>query len=263
MEPKGKVVIVTGASGGIGCAAAHALCQRGAHVVFAARSLDKLRAEVARAGGTAMAVRMDVLDDASVAAAIEAVLARFQRIDAVINCAGNPGSLGLWSELQPDAMRALFDAHVFGMERVTRAVLPTLLAQGSGTIMNIASTVGWVPMPSIAGYSAAKAAVIAFSTALRGELASHGIDVLVFGPPHTRNQAGDAWPLGVQTFPEPWVAGELVRALTRGRKSFLAGATNRLAVLIHRLAPRLAEWMMRTIGLKARDRAQLLLASRR
>jgi hypothetical protein len=83
----------------------------------------------------------------------------------------------------------------------------------------------------------------------------------VFGPPHTRNAAGDAWPLGVQTFPEPWVAAQLVRALGRGRRSFLAGATNRLAVLIHRLVPRLAEWMMRGIGLKARERAQKLLST--
>jgi NADP-dependent 3-hydroxy acid dehydrogenase YdfG len=261
METKGKVVIVTGASGGIGCAAAHALCSKGAHVAFAARTLDKLEAEVARAHGAAMAVRMDVLDEASVAAAVGAVLTRFGRIDAVVNCAGNPGALGLWTELEPNAMRTLFDTHVFGMERVTRAVLPAMLAQGSGTIMNIASTVGWVPMPSIAAYSAAKAAVIAFSTALRGELSSRGIEVLVFGPPHTRNAAGDAWPLGVQTFPEPWVAAQLVRALERGRRSFLAGATNRLAVLIHRLMPRLAEWMMRGIGLKARERAQKLLST--
>jgi NAD(P)-dependent dehydrogenase (short-subunit alcohol dehydrogenase family) len=252
MKTKGKVILVTGASHGIGCAAARLLAQKGAQVVFAARSREKLEAEAAAVGATALP--LDVTSDESVQTAVATVIARFGRIDAVINCAGNPGALGFWHELDADAMRKLFDSHVFGMERVIRAVVPHMLAAGSGTIMNIASTVGWVAMPSIAAYSAAKAAVISFSTALRGELGARGIDVLVFGPPHTRNPAGDAWPLGVQTFPEEWVAHELVRALERGRRSFLAGATNRLAVFIHRMMPRLGEWMMRGIGLRARQR---------
>lgn len=260
MEPKDKVIVVTGASGGIGLASARALASAGAQVVLAARSTEKLAEEAARIGDRAMAVTMDVTDDASVTAAVERVLARFGRIDALINNAGTGGNLGYWAESAPSAVREMFDVHVFGMERVTRAVLPSMLARGEGTIVNVASTVAWVPMPMAAAYSSAKAAVVSFSHSLRGELAHLGIQVMVFGPPHTRTKAGDAWPLEGPSIYEPeWVAEELVRALRRGRKSFLAGASNRALLAIQRISPDYALFIMKRIGLRAGSKA--LLAS--
>jgi NAD(P)-dependent dehydrogenase (short-subunit alcohol dehydrogenase family) len=199
---------------------------------------------------------MDVTDPASVAAGVESALRRFGRIDAVVNNAGNGGTLGWWASADPEAMRAMFDVHLFGMETVTRAVLPAMLAQGAGTVVNIASTVAWVPMPSAAAYSAAKAAVVAFSESLRGELAPRGIDVVVFGPPHTSTDAGRAWPLeGPRVFPPEWVAEELVRALRRGTPSFLAGASNRALLVMQRIVPGLAARIMRDIGLRAGAKA--------
>lgn len=257
MEPEGKVIVVTGASSGIGLAAARALAREGAHVVLAARSLEALQAEterLARQGGTALAVVMDVTSDASVAAAVAAILARFGRIDAVVNNAGNAGTLALWDATDPAVTRALFEVHVFGMERVTRAVLPAMLAQGSGTIVNIASTLAWVPMPSAAAYSAAKAAVLSFSESLRGELADRGVQVVLFAPPHTRTPS--EMPLrGPRVFSPEWVADELVRALRRGRICFLAGASNRALLMMRRFAPSLATRIMRDIGLSAGARA--------
>src|ERR1044071_7132761 len=150
MEPQGKVIVVTGASYGIGLEIARALVREGARVVFAARSLDKLQAEVERAtasAGCAMAVQMDVTSTDSVSMAIQEVVERFGRIDAVINDAGNGGSLEFWASSGQDKTRELFDVHVLGAERVMRAVLPTMLAQRSGTLVNFASTVAWVPMP--------------------------------------------------------------------------------------------------------------------
>jgi NADP-dependent 3-hydroxy acid dehydrogenase YdfG len=150
--------------------------------VLAARSIDTLRAEAERltaGGATALAVPLDVTSDASVAAAVDEVLGRLGRIDAVVNNAGNAGRLSPWDRMDPAATRAMFDVHVFGMERVTRAVLPHMLARGSGTIVNIASTLAWVPMPMAAAYSAAKAAVLSFSESLRGELAGRGVDVVL------------------------------------------------------------------------------------
>jgi short-subunit dehydrogenase len=201
-------------------------------------------------------IAMDVTDDGSVERAVAEVLASAGRIDAVVNNAGNGGALGWWAQADPDAMRAMFDVHLFGAETVARAVLPTMLAQGSGMIVNIASTVAWVPMPSAAAYSAAKAAVVAFSESLRGELAPRGIDVIVFAPPHTSTDAGRAWPLeGPRVFPPEWVAEELVRALRRARPSFLAGASNRALLVMQRIAPSLAARIMADIGMRAGTKA--------
>jgi NAD(P)-dependent dehydrogenase (short-subunit alcohol dehydrogenase family) len=255
MDPKDKVIIVTGASGGIGLASSRALARAGAHVVLAARSIDATTAEAARliaAGRSAMAVEMDVTSDELVASAVAHVLQRFGRIDAVVNFAGNAGALAFWDQTSRDHTRAMFDVHLFGAERVTRAVLPAMLARGRGTVVNIASSVGWVAMPSAAAYSAAKAAILSFSEALRGELAGRGIDVMVFAPPHTSTEAGRQWPLeGPRIYPPEWVAGELVRTLRRGRHRFLAGASNRMLLAIQRLSPGYATCIMRRIGLRA------------
>ncbi|WP_437679218.1 SDR family NAD(P)-dependent oxidoreductase [Sorangium sp. So ce131] len=255
MELEGKVIVVTGASSGIGLASARALAREGARVILAARSMDRLSAEaerLRREGGTAMAVEMDVTSDASVEAAVASILERFGRIDVVINNAGNGGRLSYWESTDAAFTRAMFEVHLFGMERVTRAVLPAMRAQGSGTVVNIASTVAWVPMPTAAAYCAAKAAVVAFSEALRGELEGRGVRVIVFGPPHTRTAAGDAWPLeGPRTFAPEWVAEELIRTLRRGRRRFLAGASNRSLLMIQRVSPDLAARIMKDIGLRA------------
>jgi NADP-dependent 3-hydroxy acid dehydrogenase YdfG len=257
MEPKGKVIVITGASSGIGLAAARALAREGARVVLAARSIESLRTEadrLATGGAETLAVPMDVTSDESVADAIAAVLSRFGRIDAVVNNAGNAGHLSPWDRMAPAATRAMFDVHVFGMERVTRAVLPHMTAQGSGTIVNIASTLAWVPMPMAAAYSAAKAAVLSFSESLRAELAGRGVEVVLFAPPHTRTPS--EMPLqGPRVFTPEWVADELVRTLRRGRACFLAGASNRALLVMRRIAPGLASRIMRDIGLRAGARA--------
>ncbi len=260
MDPKDKVIVVTGASSGIGLACARALAREGARVVLAARTREKLAAEaerIAAAGGTALAVELDVTSDASVAAAVSTTLARFGRIDAVLNNAGNGGELGFWAEAEEGHLRAMFDVHVFGMERVARAVLPALLAQGGGVIVNVASTVAWVPMPTAAAYSAAKAAVVAFSESLRAELAGRGIELVLFAPPHTSTEAGRAWPLeGPRVQTPEWVAEELVDTLRRGRKSRLAGASNRALLVMQRIAPAFAARIMRDMGLRAGEKAR-------
>jgi short-subunit dehydrogenase len=197
---------------------------------------------------------MDVTADASVTTAVETVVRRCGRIDAVVNNAGNAGRLSFWATAEPAATRAMFDVHVFGMERVTRAVLPHMLAQGGGTVVNIASTLAWVPMPMAAAYSAAKAAVLSFSESLRAELADRGIEVMLFAPPHTRTPS--EMPLrGPRVFSPEWVADELVRSLRRGRACFLAGASNRALLVMRRIAPGVASRIMRDIGLRAGARA--------
>jgi NAD(P)-dependent dehydrogenase (short-subunit alcohol dehydrogenase family) len=260
MDPKDKVILVTGASSGIGLAAARALARAGAAVVLAARSREKLATEAERiraAGGAALAITLDVTSDDSAAASIEATLARFGRVDALVNNAGNGGELRFWAEAEPDHLRAMFDVHVFGAERMARAVLPAMREQGGGTIVNVASTVAWVPMPSAAAYSAAKAAIVSLSESLRAELSPDGIEVVLFSPPHTSTDAGRAWPLeGPRVQTPDWVADELVSTLRSGRKRRLAGASNRMLLVIQRIAPAYAAYIMRDIGLRAVARAR-------
>lgn len=255
MDPKGKVILVTGASSGIGLASARELARAGARTILAARSLDRLQSEAAAlcaAGGEALAVRIDVADPASVERAMAQILEQFGHVDVAINFAGNAGRLGLWQEAPADHLRAMIDTHLLGTERVARALLPAMLARGSGRIVNVASTVGWAPMPAAAAYSAAKAAVLAFSEALHGELRGRGIEVCVFAPPHTNTQAGRAWKMqGPRIYEPEWVAKQLVHALRTDQTSFLAGTSNRLLLGIRRLSPAYARYIMRRIGLRA------------
>jgi NAD(P)-dependent dehydrogenase (short-subunit alcohol dehydrogenase family) len=259
MELANKVVVVTGASNGIGLAIAHALAAQRARVVFAARTLPKLEIEAASAranGGHALAVELDVTSEASVARAVDSVLQQLGRIDVLINNAGNGGAVGLWSAAGPSAMRDMFDVHLLGSERMMRAVVPAMRAQGSGVIVNFASTVAWVPMPGAAAYSSAKAAVVALSHALRAELAREGIDVRVFAPPHTSTDAGKAWPLPLpKIFTPDEVADQLLSALRSNEPRAVPGG-NALLLFMQRVSPRLAASIMDTIGWKTLARVQ-------
>lgn len=255
MELEGKVVIVTGASSGIGLASARALARGGSRVVLAARSLAKLQEEAHRLrseGHDALACALDVTSDDSVASAVESVLAHYGRIDIVVNNAGNGGALGRWSADDADALRVTFDTHVFGAERVARAALASMRAQGGGAIVNFGSTVAWVPMPMAAGYSAAKAAVKSFSESIRAELEEDGIEVFFFAPPHTSTEGGNAWALkGPEVHTPEWVAEELIRTLRTGKRTHLAGASNRSLLLLARIWPWYASYIMRHIGFGA------------
>ena len=254
MKIEGKVIVVTGASGGIGLEIAHALARAGARVVFTARSVERLEAEAARAreqGGDAIAVGMDVTSDNSVKEAIDAVLAQYHRIDVVVNNAGNGGEMNLWSAMTADEVRQMFDVHVLGSERVMRAVLPAMRRQGGGTIVNFASTVAWVPMPGAAAYSAAKAAIVSLSESLREELGKENIDVRVFAPPHTSTEAGKRMPLDLpKIFAPDWVAAEFV-AFLRGKRPRALPGGNGMLLFVQRMSPRLASRIMTGLGFKA------------
>jgi NAD(P)-dependent dehydrogenase (short-subunit alcohol dehydrogenase family) len=254
MNLDGSVIVVTGASSGIGLTIAHALVDEGARVVFTARSRERLEAEVKKAtarGGDAIAVSMDVTSDDSVSAALEVILARFGRIDVVVNDAGNAGEMNLWSAMSPQIVRETFDVHLHGTERVMRAVLPTMQRQRSGTIVNFASTVAWVPMPGAAAYSAAKAAVVSLSEALREELRSDGVDVRVFAPPHTSTEAGKRMPLDLpKIFAPEWVAAEFI-AFLRGTRARALPGGNGMLLLVQRFSPRLASRIMNKLGFNA------------
>jgi NAD(P)-dependent dehydrogenase (short-subunit alcohol dehydrogenase family) len=177
-EPNPRVALVTGASTGIGRAAAEALSAAGYRVFGTSR-----RAQPARPGITMLTC--DVSDDASVARLIDDVLAQAGRIDLVVNNAGS-GLLGGAEESSIAQARALFDVNLFGVMRVTNAVLPVMRRQGPGRIVNLSSVLGLIPQPFSALYAATKHALEGYSESLDHELRAFGIRVVLVEPGYTR-----------------------------------------------------------------------------
>lgn len=173
-----KVVLVTGTSSGIGRAAVHALRAKGCHVVATARNVDDIQD---LAGGGVDLVRLDVTDDKSRRAAIKAVLAKHGRIDGLVNNAGY-GAYNPLEETDIDDMRAMFEVNVFGMHALTQLVLPTMRAQGSGRIVNVASIVAHLVFPTMGAYSASKFAVRSLTEALDMEARRFGIRACLIEP---------------------------------------------------------------------------------
>ncbi|TGQ65116.1 MAG: oxidoreductase [Mesorhizobium sp.] len=173
------VAVVTGASSGIGLATAKALRNAGFRVFGTSR-----RAAAKRSDGITM-LACDVTDDESVAKLVERVLAEAGRIDVLVNNAGM-GLLGAAEESSTVQAQALFDVNVFGVFRVTNAVLPTMRRQGKGRIVNLSSVQGFIPGPFFALYSSTKHAVEGYSESLDHELRPFGIRVSLVEPAYTR-----------------------------------------------------------------------------
>lgn len=179
-----KVVIITGASSGLGEATARHLAARGAKLVLAARRTERLQAlvqQIEAAGGEALAVATDVVDMAQVQALADHAKARFGRIDVLVNNAGIM-PLAPLSKLKVDEWSRMIDVNVKGVLHGIAAVLPTMEAQKSGHIINIASVAGLkIFSPIGAVYSATKFAVRALSEGLRAE-APEGVRTTIVSP---------------------------------------------------------------------------------
>jgi len=177
------VVLVTGASSGIGKACSEWLFARGCRVYGTSRQAPRALVE-ARTSDLAPLLRMiplDVTSDSSVEAAVGSVLACEGRIDAVVNNAGF-GIAGAVEFTTMDEAREQFETNFFGTVRVCRAVLPVMRQQGSGRILNVSSIAGRIGIPFQAFYSASKFAIEGFTEALRMEVAPFGIQVVLIEP---------------------------------------------------------------------------------
>ncbi|HST82983.1 MAG TPA: oxidoreductase [Kineosporiaceae bacterium] len=173
------VALVTGASSGIGKEAARALVDAGFQVIGTSRNTANV---TARPGVTF--IDLDVASDESVAAAVEEVIERFGRIDVLVNNAGI-GAAGAAEETSVAQAQEVFDINVFGVIRMTNAVLPHLRAQGSGRIINISSVVGFMPQPYMAVYAASKHAIEGYSESVDHEVRQYGVRVLLVEPAWT------------------------------------------------------------------------------
>jgi len=176
VDPSRGTAVVTGASSGIGAATARHLSAAGFDLVVGARRIDRLRAVAEPLGATALP--LDVTD----AASVEAFAAAVGPVQVLVNNAG--GALGLdpVSEADEEQWRMMYDTNVLGLMRVTRALLPRLLASGDGHVVSIGSIAAWEPYPGGAGYNAAKFGARAVMSALRQELLGRPVRVTEIDP---------------------------------------------------------------------------------
>jgi NAD(P)-dependent dehydrogenase (short-subunit alcohol dehydrogenase family) len=169
-----KVILVTGGSSGLGWAMCQRLAALGHHVTGTGRKPDK------SPSGWQL-ISMDVTDDASVERAVNEVISKHQRIDVLVNNAGT-GIQGAVEDIDDALAKRLFEANVFGLHRVCRAVLPHMRARKSGLIINISSIAANFGLPYRAFYSASKAAVDRYGEALSIEVKPFGIQVVTVQP---------------------------------------------------------------------------------
>ncbi len=242
LDLRGRVVLISGASSGIGRAAAHAFAAQGAAVALLARRTDALaavEAELAPYAVETLVVPADVTIDAEVERAVSAVQARFGRIDVLVNNAGLSYG-GRLEELDPARLRALGEVNLYGPLRLARAVIPLMMRQGTragdfaGHIVNVSSVAGVLLAPGMSVYGGTRRGIIAFSTALRRELDGTGIRVSTVLPTFTNTPmadrvgedalraAGAMWPL--HRFDEPeTAAAAIVDAVRANRRTIRLG----------------------------------------
>jgi short-subunit dehydrogenase len=185
MNWNGKVVLLTGASSGIGEGLAIALSKRGAVLGLVARREDMLKDLASRcedAGGTARVFVVDVTDADAIQDAADKLREDFGHIDILIANAGIGGNNRETRELRPDAVKKVIDINLLGAANSVHAVLPQMLERGSGHLVAISSLAGFRGLPKSAAYSASKAGMTAFFESVRLDVQSRGIDVTIIQP---------------------------------------------------------------------------------
>jgi NAD(P)-dependent dehydrogenase (short-subunit alcohol dehydrogenase family) len=244
----GAVVVVTGASSGIGRATGLAFAERGARVVLAARRVDALE-ELARqcqaAGGQALAVPADVTDQAAVAELARRAVERFGRIDVWVNNAG-VYLLGSLEATPPEAFGRVLETNFFGCVNGARAVLPRFREQGHGVLINNASVYSHIGAPWLTAYVSSKFAVRGFSEALRQELADlpdvhictvspSPIDTPIFAS--AANYSGRAVKAPPPTYPPEQVASAILASALHPKRERIVGGAGRLVTVAESVVP--------------------------
>jgi short-subunit dehydrogenase len=227
----GTRVWVIGASSGIGAALAEELLRRGANVAISARRLEQL-GQVA--SGRMHIAPFDVTDTDATQRAAANVIAALGGIDVVIV------SVGVWEpvhadEWSPSTIREQLDVHVLGAAYVIEAVLPGMLANGSGTVVGVASVAAYRGLPGGAGYSTAKAGLVAMLESLRVEVAGRGVDVVTVCPGYVRTRA--ARPNQIWMVEPDDAARRIADGLERGKAEIVFPLPMMLAMKTLRLVP--------------------------
>jgi short-subunit dehydrogenase len=244
---KGKVIVITGASSGIGRATALMLAKKGAHLVLAARReepLEELAAQCEAYGVRCLVVATDVSEAAAVRALATQALQAFGHIDGWVNNAG-VYLMGRLEETPDDAFRQVMETNFFGTVYGSRAALAQFRHQGRGILVNVSSIYGSAAGPYVSAYAASKFAVRGFSSAVRQEFEGTGIHVCTILPAsvdtplwhNTANYTGwRARPVEPIYSPER-VARAIVRVLAKPRRELFIGPSRRAFAVLHDLLP--------------------------
>lgn len=182
MDMHEKVVLITGASRGIGQAAAFAFAEQGAKVVLAARSLEAIEGIAREIGETALAVQCDVASFDAVETAVARAVAVFGRLDVFISNAGVIEPMTPLAEADPEAFGRTIDINTKGVFHGMRAALPVMVKQGSGTIITVSSGAAYNAYPAWSAYCTSKAGALMLTKAAHGEYADRGIRALGLSP---------------------------------------------------------------------------------
>lgn len=251
---KDKVVIITGASSGIGRSLAYRFGAAGSKVILAARTLSKLEAiahDIASAGGEAIAVQTDVSDADACQELIDITVRKYGRIDILINNAGI-SMRALFIDLELTVLERLMRVNFWGLVHCTKAALPYLV-ESKGIIVGVSSVAGSRGLPGRSGYSASKFAVNGFLEALRLEVARKGVHILVACPGYTRsnirmraltadgNMQGESTVTEEKLMSSDRVADAIYRAIIKRKRSLLLTFQGWLMVTMNKIAPRLVD----------------------
>jgi short-subunit dehydrogenase len=231
-----QVVLITGASSGIGLTCAHHLATRGHRVYGTSR-------QAGLSNGNVRMLRMDVTDDESVARGVEEVIRAESRIDVLVNNAGY-GIAGAVEDTTVAEARAQFETNVFGPMRVCAAVLPHMRRQRSGLIVNVSSIAGLVPVPFQGLYSASKAALESITESLRMEVRPFGVRVALLEPGDfstgfTSNRVRTAASTGDSPYRERFERALGVMERDEGAAGSPTAVAQRLEQIMQQRAPRL------------------------
>lgn len=255
MELAGKVVVITGASMGIGEAIARVFVGAGASVVLLSR--DAARAEAAR-GRIGFAERTaafscDVRHSEEIDRVLALTLHHFQRIDVWVNNAGH-GLLSSVSHMDMSACHDMFETNFFGAVSAMQKVVPVMRQQGGGTIVNISSVAGHIPLPFSSAYSATKFALNAIGKGARVELKKDGIHVLTVCPGYVAtafaenavrgNESKKVRPNSVRGISAERVARATLQGYLKGKREVIVPWTMQIPVKMYQLFPSLVEWGM-------------------
>jgi short-subunit dehydrogenase len=254
MELAGKVVVVTGASMGIGEAVAKVFAEKGANLVLLSR--DAARAEAARVRigqDRAIALSCDVRHSEEIDRVLGLTLHHFKRIDVWINNAGH-GLLDSVAETDMPACHEMFETNFFGAMYAMQAVTPLMRQQGGGTIINISSVAGHIPMPFHASYSATKFALNAIGKAAGVELKKDGIHVLTVCPGYVRtgfsenaargNELKKVRPAAVRGISAERVARATLNGYLKQKREVIVPWTMHVPVKLYQFFPGLVERAM-------------------
>jgi NAD(P)-dependent dehydrogenase (short-subunit alcohol dehydrogenase family) len=247
MKLKNSVVVITGASSGIGRATALLLAEKGANVIAAARNKEALQSlvdEAGDAGGAITAYPLDVTDEPAVRRMARSTFDRFGRIDVWVNNAAVM-MFGPFEEAPSESFRRVIETNLFGYVNGARAVVPLFREQGEGILINVSSVAGRIGMPFTCAYDMSKSAIDALTACLRQELLDTRIKVCRIEPAsidtplfqHGANYMGKAVKPVSPVYPPEIVARAIASCIERPRRTVIAGNIVRVPVLMRIVAP--------------------------